>query len=265
MKRATTVLIAPELCQAPSRDLKGARFSKLLVLKFAGRVKRKPYWECRCDCGEQLVTADSSLVRGGTQSCGCLRDSILSQRNKTSPSKKLHPETYKVWKLMRRRCNSPSSTGYKYYGAKGVKVDPAWDSFENFLKYMGPRPEGGTIDRINPFGNYEPGNCKWSTMKEQNRNKKVKVLFEYNGKSKMLSEWAENFNLSYNALYFRIKRGLSMHEALTSPLRRTLPPKNPTSADSVSATTERHSDSVSCSPSPQTQDQSHDGEKPHST
>lgn len=68
---------------------------------------------------------------------------------------------YNVWKIMRSRCNNPKSTGYKYYGGKGIRVCPEWDSFEQFLKDMGKRPYAEyTLDRKRSKGNYEPTNCR---------------------------------------------------------------------------------------------------------
>ena len=75
---------------------------------------------------------------------------------------------------MRNRCLNPNNVKYMSYGAVGVTVCDRWkDSFENFVADMGNRPEGKTLDRENPFGNYEPGNCQWSTAKEQRANRKT--------------------------------------------------------------------------------------------
>lgn len=83
--------------------------------------------------------------------------------------------TYRSWSSMKSRCQNPKSTSYKYYGARGVTVCSRWESFENFFEDMGERPEGTSLDRIDPHGNYEPGNCRWATSAEQNRNKRSKA------------------------------------------------------------------------------------------
>jgi len=81
--------------------------------------------------------------------------------------------TYNSWRKARERVYNPNANNYKYYGAKGVKMCDSWvDSFETFLEDMGERPEGTTIDRINPAGDYEPDNCRWSTPKVQANNKR---------------------------------------------------------------------------------------------
>ena len=81
--------------------------------------------------------------------------------------------TYQTWTNMRQRCSNPKRPDYKYYGGRGIKVCERWNnSFLAFIKDMGERPEGKTIDRYpNKDGNYEPGNCRWATAKEQALNK----------------------------------------------------------------------------------------------
>ena len=78
---------------------------------------------------------------------------------------------YKVWSAILQRCNNPKSTGYKYYGGRGIKVCDRWLIFENFHKDMGDRPDGMTIDRINNDGDYKPSNCRWITHKENCNNR----------------------------------------------------------------------------------------------
>lgn len=81
--------------------------------------------------------------------------------------------TYNSWRKMRGRILDPKDKRYIHYGGRGIKIHPSWDKFENFLKDMGERPEGMTLDRIDVNGDYGPGNCKWSDIVEQNRNRRV--------------------------------------------------------------------------------------------
>jgi hypothetical protein len=68
------------------------------------------------------------------------------------------------------RCRNENNKNYKNYGGRGISVCERWYSFENFYADMGDRPENLSIDRINNDGNYEPGNCRWATHKEQMNN-----------------------------------------------------------------------------------------------
>jgi hypothetical protein len=73
---------------------------------------------------------------------------------------------------MKQRCLNPKATAYAYYGGRGVTICERWMSFDNFLADMGERPEGRTLDRIDPYGNYEPSNCRWATYAEQTHNRR---------------------------------------------------------------------------------------------
>ena len=81
------------------------------------------------------------------------------------------PEYYS-WQAARQRCRNPNNKDYPNYGGRGVIFHSEWDDFNKFYLHVGPRPEGHTLDRIDAYGNYEPGNVKWSTISEQNKNQR---------------------------------------------------------------------------------------------
>ena len=80
---------------------------------------------------------------------------------------------YKTWQDMRQRCGNPKDKDYRYYGGRGISVCDQWlNSYHAFEKDMGPRPEGMSMDRIDNDGNYEPGNVRWATPKQQRANQR---------------------------------------------------------------------------------------------
>ena len=111
--------------------------------------------------------------------------------------------TYSVWYGMKIRCKYPSSDGYKDYGAKGISYCERWEVFANFLEDMGERPEGMTLDRIDPSGNYEPSNCRWLSMTDQIRTRRNALTY----KGKPLIEACREAGIRYDTAWARIKKG----------------------------------------------------------
>jgi hypothetical protein len=159
-------------------DLVGQKFGRLRVIKDCGRNKEgQVVWKCLCDCGETTQVVGASLRGGDSISCGCLKRELISKAKTThghSKNRKGKPasRTYNSWFAMKKRCLDPNYSEFYYYGGRGVSVYPEWLNFENFLSDMGERPPKRTLDRINPFGNYEPGNCRWATGHEQRINRR---------------------------------------------------------------------------------------------
>jgi len=117
---------------------------------------------------------------------------------------------------MRDRCRNPKSKRYSDYGGRGITVCDRWESFENFLADMGERPDGMTLDRYpNVNGNYEPGNCRWATTKQQANNVRRSVILSFNGRSMTASEWGEEIGLCPKLIRQRIKSGWTAEQALT--------------------------------------------------
>jgi hypothetical protein len=167
-------------------SLVGKRFGRLVVTKRSEQVgsQGQPYWWCHCDCGSDVQVRGQSLRIGRTQSCGCLARLTTTQRNHrhgNAARGKQSPE-YIVWNSLKTRCLNPKSSSYVHYGGRGITVCPEWrDSFEAFLRDVGPRPEGHTLDRIDTNGNYEPGNCRWATQEEQANNRRADAQVLVNG------------------------------------------------------------------------------------
>ncbi len=105
--------------------------------------------------------------------------------------KQVIPDGYYSWIKLRNRCYNPKNQDFQYYGGRGVRVCQRWDSFANFIEDMGPRPsKAHSIDRIDPNGDYEPGNCRWATVAEQNRNKRSVRKFLVDGREVVMKDFA---------------------------------------------------------------------------
>ena len=153
------------------QDLTGRKFGRLTVIAVAERGSPSGVaWTCRCDCGNEKTARGYHLKRGSVRSCGCLATEVngkaaLKHGLSTTP-------TYFSWRAMIQRCEDPRTPAFKYYGGRGIRVCAEWHDFPSFLRDMGHRPPGTTLDRINGSGHYEPGNCRWATWDVQCANRR---------------------------------------------------------------------------------------------
>jgi hypothetical protein len=163
-------------------DLTRQRFGRLLVLKQSGGKKRGCIlWLCKCDCGNTVIVPSGDLRTPRKRSCGCLQKEVASLIGRTGNNRRTHgmkgTKIYHVWDSIKYRCLNPNYRQWKDYGGRGVTICDEWaKSFEAFYDYVSKLPnyrgKGYSIDRINNDGNYEPGNVRWATRIEQNRNRR---------------------------------------------------------------------------------------------
>lgn len=155
----------------------GNTYGRLCVLALAKSKHKGARWSCQCSCGNITIVKGIDLRRKHVKSCGCLQKEIASQnkfgRNINYIDGRSNHPLYKTYCGMLERCYNRKSEAYKWYGALGIMVCNEWlNNFWQFVTDMGFKPEGMSIERINTFGNYEPSNCKWATITEQNRNQR---------------------------------------------------------------------------------------------
>ena len=195
-------------------DLTGKIFGRLTVIKRAdaNTNQNKPRWVCRCTCGKEVVVDGNSLKSGHIKSCGCYQLEIRTKHGMSNT------KIYRTWQAMKDRCYNPKNKKFPRYGGRGIKVCERWHIFENFYADVSILPHFGepgyTLDRIENDKDYEPGNVRWATPAEQNRNYSRNIKIEYNGEEMTLAEAAEKSGIAYPTLQGRYRRGKRGDELL---------------------------------------------------
>jgi hypothetical protein len=199
------------------KDYAGVRFDRLIAIEFVSRDNKdnNHQWRFVCDCGNTVVLRIKSVRSGHTGSCGCKAAELLSARNTTHGLSGAHRSEYRSWKDMRSRCNNPGDSDYQDYGGRGITVCEEWSSFGRFFADMGEKPARMTIDRQDVNGNYEPGNCRWATAKEQANNKRSNVYISIGGVEKTLQEWSDAYGVRRETARWRMKQGWPIESVFT--------------------------------------------------
>ena len=190
----------------------GAVFGQLTVLGPGTKDRWNAIlWRVKCSCGTVKEIRSSALLKGLAVSCGCKKIKHGERRRSGTSSE------YRVWSGMINRCTNVRSEDYPMYGGRGIAVCDRWrNDFAEFLKDMGRRPVGCTLDRRDNDKGYEPGNCRWRTATEQARNTSANVLIDCRGQKKSLAEWAEQSPVKYSTIYKRLQLGWNPERAIFS-------------------------------------------------
>ena len=138
---------------------------------------------CRCDCGTERNVLVFNLRQDdahSSASCGCWRrEQTARLKPQATHGRAAHgakDPLYQLWARIKKRCYSPGADNYRWYGGRGIAMHEAWRTDAGAFcawieEHLGPRPDGMTLDRKNPDGNYEPGNLRWATWSQQRRNR----------------------------------------------------------------------------------------------
>lgn len=196
----------------------GGRYGMLTVVEFIGSVgnPKSRDWKCLCDCGKITTASSIKLKFGVKKSCGC------NQRGIGGLKHGLHKhKLYRTWHQMKMRCVNKRHTAFSYYGGRGISVCNEWlYGFEGFYNWAIKNnwQEDLEIDRIDNNGNYEPGNCRWATRRQQMLNTRKNRRFEIDGKTLTVTEFSRIYNISNSTIYGRLKHGWNYREAITTPV-----------------------------------------------
>ena len=159
----------------PILDLTGQKYGRLTVLRNVGVNKQgNALWECQCNCGAITIKASGDLRHGTTYSCGCWRRENGIKNGFPRVHGMSNTRLNVIWNKMTQRCHNPVSPNYQRYGGRGITICDEWrNDFQAFHDWAVTHgySDNLTIDRIDNDGNYEPSNCRWATVAEQNRNK----------------------------------------------------------------------------------------------
>lgn len=157
----------------------GDEYNSLTVIKEVEKVKSKRMILCKCICGNQSVVRLEYLCSGHTKSCGCDVVKKLVAHRKTHG--KTNTRLHGIWGGMKARCYNKNRKSYKNYGALGITVCKEWKEFQPFYDWAleNGYKEDLSIERLNPYGDYEPINCTWIPQSEQGKNKRSNTVYRH--------------------------------------------------------------------------------------
>ena len=168
-----------------------------------------------CDCGTES-SVDVFNLRSG-KSTGCAK---CARHDGPLIHGLSHSRAWKAWQGMIQRCYNPNNPSYPNYGGRGISVCNRWRSgVAAFYADMGTPPAGMSLDRIDNSGPYSPENCRWASRREQNSNTRRNRLVEYQGEMMTVRELARRTGFNRTTIDARLKRGWSVEDAVSQPLR----------------------------------------------
>lgn len=199
-------------------QLLGHRFGRLLVARADGARNGARWWLCVCDCGNTIRSTTQRLNSGNTRSCGCAQRLVAASNCR---QRGMHQMTgtrlYNIWRTMKARCGNPWHISWKHYGGRGVEVCAEWTTFESFMVWAMASGYCSdlTIDRRDVNGHYSPENCRWTTYREQARNRRVPFTpLTHGGDTLSVAEWAARTGTPDSTIRYRLAHGYSIADSL---------------------------------------------------
>lgn len=198
-------------------DRTGERHGRLVVIErgpdhIATCGQKSVTWRCLCDCGNEILVPAKSLSIGRTHSCGCWQKERSSEANTTHGDSKQDSKYYRlhaIWRGMKARCSNQNTKAFPHYGGRGIKICDEWQDYLNFKEWAlsNGYDDSLSIDRINVDGDYEPSNCRWATILQQQRNRKNNQSIDVDGQTVKVVEYADEHNVTTSAIRSRLKSG----------------------------------------------------------
>lgn len=192
------------LCKTDYSKFINKKINKLTIIRFIDNKKV----ECKCECGKIKVFNKFNVLSEGTISCGCEKHNYLIKKN--TKHNKCKTRIYQTYMSMKARCFNKKSYAYKWYGGRGIKVCNEWlgeNGFHNFYNWAieNKYNDDLSLERIDVNGNYEPNNCTWIPISNQQLNTSKSIKIESNGKYITVKELSKKYNIPKTTLYSRIK------------------------------------------------------------
>ena len=200
----------------------GDVFGEWTVLRFSEQRNGDFRYLAQCTCGTQREVSARNLRLGHSRSCGCKKIDLMVA--KVTKHGMHQSSTYKIWTAMLDRCRNPNHPSFPDYGGRGITVHPEWSDFRVFLRDMGEKPSGLSLDRIDNSKGYTPNNCRWATPKTQMRNTRRNRIVRLYGAEMCLTDAAHKLGIDPPNVWNRARyHGISLQEALDHFVTSQLP------------------------------------------
>lgn len=190
----------------------GQQYNRLTIVKAnSSRKNGRLYSLCKCTCGTVKEVLNQNITGQHTFSCGCWNRERASERMKNKRPYSTKTRLYGIWKNIRRRTRNDNVHGKGYFD-RGIRLCQEWHDYAVFREWAlnNGYDDVLTLDRIDNDGNYCPENCRWTDQKTQCNNKRNNHFVTFKGKTLTMAQWAEELNVSYNAIKYRVKKGLPL-------------------------------------------------------